>query len=360
MPDRASFSPSAFTSVHGAISGTLNVGNENSPESMTYLVTGAAGFIGSHVVDALLTDGQHVVGLDNLNSYYDPRRKEANIAEVEHGRKTGSFLFYRGDIREATLVESVFELHDISCVIHLAAMAGVGNSIQHPDLYFDVNLSGTQNLLNVIRSEGHMPMNFVFTSTSSVYGATDQIPFVESDPCDRPLVPYSASKRAAELLGYTYHHLYGVNVTVLRLFTVYGPRGRPDMMAYKVLDALNSESEVPFNNGGDMYRDWTYVSDIVSGIVAAAKRPLGYEIVNLGRGEPVRLGDFVQLIEDRVGRKARLRDTPMPVGDIWRTHADVSKAAQLLGYNPKISVAEGVARFVEWYDRAVAGNGATK
>lgn len=238
-------------------------------------------------------------------------------------------------------------------------MAGVRASIQDPALYYDVNLNGTLVLLdaavgrlmsNVQRAD---PPAFIFASTSSVYGATRQIPFVETDPCDQPLAPYPASKRAAELLGYTYHHLYGLNFIALRFFTVYGPRGRPDMMAYKVADSIYFGREVPLYNNGQMYRDWTYIDDIVKGVLAAVDRPLGYEIINLGRGEPVLLADFVRLIEEFTGRKAHLVPAPMPEADIPYTYADISKARRLLGYNPTISVQAGVARFLEWYEKAV-------
>ena len=186
---------------------------------------------------------------------------------------------------------------------------------------------------------------------------------METDPCDRPLAPYPASKRAAELLGYTYHHFYGLNFTALRFFTVYGPRGRPDMMAYKVADSIFFGREVPLYNNGQMHRDWTYIDDIVKGVVAAVDRPLGYEIINLGRGEPVLLADFVRLIEELTGRKAHLVPAPMPDADIPYTYADISKARHLLGYNPTISVQEGVARFLEWYEQAVLeknGKGRTR
>lgn len=328
--------------------------------SKTILVTGAAGFIGSHVAQALLARGDTVVGLDNLNDYYDPSRKRANLNEVKRNTQhTTRFIFIKGDIRDRRLVARLFTEYRFDAVVHLAAMAGVRASVENPALYYDVNLNGTLVLLEaavgrLAPGEQHprMPV-FVFASTSSVYGATQQVPFTETDPCDRPLAPYPASKRAAELLGYTYHHLYGLNFTALRLFTVYGPRGRPDMMAYKVADNIFFGREVPLYNGGQMYRDWTYIDDIVKGIVAAVDRPLGYEVINLGRGEPVLLADFVRLIEELTGRKARLVPAPMPDADIPYTHADVSKARRLLDYSPTISVQEGVARFLEWYERAV-------
>jgi UDP-glucuronate 4-epimerase len=320
--------------------------------SQTILVTGAAGFIGSHVAQALLARGDQVVVLDNLNDYYDPARKRANLQELRQAAPDPSHLvFVQGDVRDRGLLSNLFEEHRIERIAHLAAMAGVRVSIQDPHLYYDVNLTGTLNLLDQARD--HEVQQFVLASTSSVYGATKQIPFIETDPCDRPLAPYPASKRAAEMLGFSYHHLYGQSFTALRFFTVYGPRGRPDMMAYKVLDNIFYGKNVPLYNNGQMYRDWTYVDDIASGVVAALDRPLGYEVVNLGRGEPVLLADFVHLIEELTGRQAHLRPAPMDEADIPYTYADVSKARQLLGYDPQVSVREGVTRFWQWYQRAV-------
>jgi UDP-glucuronate 4-epimerase len=329
----------------------------------TILVTGAAGFIGSHAAAALLARGDTVVGLDNLNDYYDPARKRANLAEVEAGRprtaQAGTFTFVEGDIRDRELLTRLFQDQRIDAVVHLAAMAGVRASIDDPHLYIDVNLVGTLNLLDAVagrlgvRPSGARRPNFVFASTSSVYGETKKIPFLETDVCDRPLAPYPASKRAAELIGFTYHHLYGVEFTALRFFTVYGPRGRPDMMAYKVLDNIFFGREVPLYNGGQMYRDWTYVEDIVAGVVGAVDRPQGFEAINLGRGTPVLLAEFVRTIETLAGRPANLVPAPMMDADIAYTYADTSKARELLGYEPKISVEEGVTRFWHWYQRTV-------
>ncbi len=332
----------------------------------TILVTGAAGFIGSHTVDALIARGDRVFGLDNLNDYYDPARKRANLAEVEGNAArvphAEPFTFIKGDIRDQKLVGELFAAHRFEVIVHLAAMAGVRVSIDNPHLYYDVNVTGTLNLLDAAvgrtssQAGAKVPPTFVFASTSSVYGNTKQIPFVEKDPCERPLAPYAASKRAGELLGFSYHHLYNLPFTAFRFFTVYGPRGRPDMMAYKVLDNIFLGREVPLYNSGQMHRDWTYVGDIVKGIVAAVDRPLGYEVVNLGRGEPVLLAEFVKIIEGLTDRQAHLVPTPMMDADMAYTYADLSKTRELLGYNPKISVREGVSRFWEWYQGAVLGN----
>jgi UDP-glucuronate 4-epimerase len=328
--------------------------------SKTYLVTGAAGFIGSHVAERLLGRGDSVVGLDNLNDYYDSNFKRRNLEEISsRGAQDERFVFIHGDIRDRDLVQGLFGKQCFDAVIHLAAMAGVRASIDDPYLYNDVNLTGTLVLLDAaIGRLGSRPLSgsptpFVLATTSSVYGATQQIPFTETDTCDRPMAPYAASKRAAELLGYTYHHLYGLPCTGLRFFTVYGPRGRPDMMAYKVVDNIFFGRQVPLYNNGQMHRDWTYVDDIVSGVVAAADRPLGYEIINLGRGEPVLVAEFVHLIEGLAGRKANLTPAPMPDVDIPFTFADIAKARRLLGYNPQVSVREGVTRFWQWYERTI-------
>jgi UDP-glucuronate 4-epimerase len=315
------------------------------------LVTGAAGFIGSHTCQKLIARGHQVVGLDNLNDYYSPQRKRANLDEVVAGDVSGAFRFVQGDIRDRDALERLFQAEGFQAVVNLAAMAGVRVSIEDPHLYVDVNLTGTLNLL--LACQKHSVGNFVLASTSSAYGDTEIIPFIETDPCDRPLAPYSASKRAAEMMAFTYHHLFGVNATVLRFFTVYGPRGRPDMMAYKVLDNMFFDTPLQLFNGGEMWRDWTYIDDITEGVCNAAERPLGYEVINLGRGEMVKLSDFVGIIERLTGRPSRSTTAPKMDADIDRSFADISKARRLLDYDPKVSVAEGIERFWNWYQSAV-------
>lgn len=318
----------------------------------TILVTGAAGFIGSHTAATLIERGDRVVGLDNLNDYYDPARKRENLREVASLPGAAErFVFVEGDIRNRGLVRELFAKHAFSAVAHLAAMAGVRISVEDPWLYYDVNLTGTLNLLDAAREHGRP--NFVLASTSSAYGNTTQVPFIETDAADRPLAPYPASKRSAELLGHSYHHIHGIDFTALRFFTVYGPRGRPDMLAYKLLDAMRSGKAMPLYNGGQMHRDWTFVSDIVQGILAATDRRLGYEIINIGRGEPVLLADFVRSIEALAGGHAPVTSEPMMKADVSYTYADIGKARKLLGYEPKVSVADGVRQFFDWYCRAV-------
>lgn len=331
--------------------------------SKTMLVTGAAGFIGSHTVQALVARGDRVVGLDNLNDYYDPARKRANVQEVQRALhqtdQAESFTFIEGDIRNRQTIADIFSTSAFDGIVHLAAMAGVRFSVEHPQLYSDVNVTGTLNVLEAaVGNGGTLPSRsslptVVFASTSSVYGRTTHRTFQEHDPCDRPLAPYAASKKAGELLGYSYHHLYGLAFTALRLFTVYGPRGRPDMMAYKVLDNIFFNREVPLYHAGQMYRDWTFVEDIVQGVIRAVDRPTGYTVVNLGRGAPVLLAEFVELIESCVGRKARLGSAPMMEADMACTSADISKARTLLGYHPQVSVQEGISRFWIWYKQNV-------
>lgn len=311
---------------------------------MKILVTGAAGFIGSHLSKKLCVQENDLVGLDNFNDYYDPQKKRQNESRLN---RFPNFRMAEADIRDRDFLFDLFRKEKFDAVAHLAALAGVRKAVEQPDLYVAVDYNGTQNLMDAAREHG--VGTFVFASTSSVYGDTRQIPFVEADPCARPLQPYAAAKRAAEILGYTYHYLYGMNFTAIRFFTVYGPNGRPDMMAYLLADSIYKGKQVPLYNGGEMYRDWTYVDDITDGVVAALGRPLGYELINLGRGEPVLLNDFVSLMETLAGRKANLVSRPKLAADVVRTYADISKARRLLDYNPQVSVPEGVTNFWEWY-----------
>jgi UDP-glucuronate 4-epimerase len=251
------------------------------------------------------------------------------------------------DIRDRRRMLELFKEERFETVVHLAAMAGVRKAVEQPDLYIDVDYVGTQHLMDGARLNS--VQNFVFASTSSVYGDTKEIPFKESDPCLRPLQPYAAAKRAAEILGFTYHHLYSLNFTALRLFTVYGPYGRPDQMAYLVAESITKGTQIPLYEAGEMYRDWTFIDDIVEGIVAAVERPLGFEILNLGRGKPTLLREFVALIEEFAQARAHVIDRPKPAADVITTFADIGKAVKLLDFDPQISVEDGVRIFWKWY-----------
>ncbi len=311
---------------------------------MSILITGGAGFIGSRLAEVLLARGATVVALDNFNDYYDPAIKRANAARLA---AYDSFTLVEGDIRDAATVDALYAAHDVRRVAHLAAMAGVRESVKQPGLYIAVNYNGTFNLLEAARR--HDVEVFVQASTSSVYGKTQQLPFVETDTADRPLAAYPASKRAAELLGHTYTHLHGLNVTALRFFNVYGPAGRPDMMPMRVMHALLDGTVIPIFNGGDIHRDWTYIDDTVNGVIAALERPLGYEVINLGVGAPISLNEFIDTLEELSGRTLNRQDVPTPPSDPPITYCDNSKARRLLDFDPQTTVHEGLAKTWAWF-----------
>lgn len=311
-----------------------------------YLITGGAGFIGSHVGEALLARGDSLVVLDNFNSFYDPALKRANAAQLLE-RGAGRMRLVEGDIRDARLVGELFAAERFDGVVHLAAMAGVRPSLLDPLLYEDVNVRGTLILLEEARRRPQM--KFVFASSSSVYGANDRVPFSETDDIHRPVSPYAATKRAGELHGYTYHHLYGIPFTGLRFFTVYGERQRPEMAIHKFVRAAFEGSSVPFYGDGSTRRDYTYIADIVDGVVRSLDRCAGYELYNLGESRTVSLAELVVAIEHATGRKMLLDRQPMQPGDVLVTYADVSKAVSRLGYRPSTALEAGLERFVAWY-----------
>lgn len=311
---------------------------------MAILVTGGAGFIGSRLAIALQTRGEKLVLLDNFNDYYDPALKRQNVA---HFANDPNVTVIEGDVRDAALVESIVAEHGIRRIAHMAAMAGVRNSVREARLYFEVNVLGSLNVLEAARKHG--VEQFIQASTSSVYGETNRLPFSEDDPADRPLAPYPASKRAAEIMAHSYHHLFGLNVTCLRFFNVYGPSGRPDMMPLRVLKALYEDEPITYFNGGALSRDWTYIDDTVAGIVTALDTPLGYEIVNLGCGAPIPLKEFVDVLEGLTGKFVERVNTPAPPSEPPITYCDNSKARRLLNFDPKVSVYEGLQKTCQWY-----------
>ena len=311
---------------------------------MTIMITGCAGFIGSHVVDQFLRAEKNVVGVDNFDPFYDPSIKMKNI---EHNLDNNNFVFYRADIRDKAEMEPIFEDNEIDVIIHLAARAGVRPSIQDPLLYEDVNIKGTLNLLELSKEYGIK--NFVFGSSSSVYGVNEKVPFSETDMVERSISPYAASKKACETYCYTYHHLYGIPVVCLRFFTVYGPRQRPEMATHKFTRLIDNGQEIEMYGDGTSKRDYTYITDIVDGIVAAIDKRSGYEIINLGDSKVVELQYLISLIEEKLGKKAQIKKLPVQPGDVPVTHADISKAQTLLGYAPRISIEEGIGNFVKWY-----------
>ncbi|QDU32178.1 UDP-glucose 4-epimerase [Poriferisphaera corsica] len=312
--------------------------------SSTFIVTGVAGLVGSHVAEQLLREGHTVVGIDNINDYYSVPQKLQNLEAV---KQHVNFTFYDDDIREGEKMLSIFEKHQPDGVAHLAAMANVRYSIGRSQLYSDVNIMGSVNLLEAARVTH--TNTFVFASTSSVYGHTKQLPFVETDTCNEPLSAYPASKKAIELMGYTYHNLHEMNFTALRFFSVYGKRARPDMMPFMVTDKLVRGETITLFNAGQMKRDWTYVGDIAAGVVAALKKPLGYEVINIGRGEPVLMADFVGMLEELTGKKAKLETPPAPASEPAITFANIGKARELLGYDPTTPVEIGLKHMWEWY-----------
>jgi len=305
------------------------------------LLTGGAGFIGSHVGEKLLARGSHVTVLDNFNDFYDPAIKRANLAHLRGA------TVVTGDIRDRALIARLFDEGAFDAVIHLAAMAGVRPSIQDPLHYEDVNVRGTLHILEELRQRP--ATRFVFASSSSVYGDRSNVPFREDDDIHHPVSPYAGTKRAGELHAWTYHHLYGIPTHCLRFFTVYGPRQRPEMAIHKFVRACLDGQPIPFYGDGSTRRDYTYVDDIVDGVVRSLDRCAGYEIYNLGESATTSLQELVGIIGEACGKKPILERMPMQPGDVLVTCADVSKARAQLGYDPRTNVREGVERFVRWY-----------
>ena len=306
-------------------------------------VTGAAGFIGSHLCEALIEDGHNVTGIDNLDDFYDRAVKRRNLAALtNHSR----FSLIQGDIRNPDDVARAIS-PDTEIVVHLAARAGVRPSIEQPLLYQDVNVRGTMVLLEAARRiKG---CKFIFGSSSSVYGNNAKVPFAEADSVDSPISPYAATKRAGELLCHAYHHLYGLPVTCLRFFTVYGPRQRPDLAIHKFARLMEAGKPIPVFGDGSMQRDYTYIDDIVGGVCSAIDRCAGFAIYNLGNSSPVTLNELITALESAMRRKAVVDRLPLQPGDVNRTYADITLATRELGFQPRTDFKTGLARFFDWF-----------
>lgn len=312
---------------------------------MNFLVTGGAGFIGSHVCERLLRDWHSVWVLDDLNPFYDPKLKQANLKEVESlGRP---FEFVKGDICDRAALDKLFSKVKFDTVIHIAARAGVRPSIQEPALYQRVNVEGTVNVLEAARSNGVGKV--IMASSSSVYGVNSKVPFREQDPIFKAISPYAASKLACEALGHVYHRLYDMDIVMLRFFTVYGPRQRPDLAIRKFAQMILDGKPIPVFGDGSTARDYTYIDDILNGITACIPRKFGYEIINLGESQIVRLDQLIELLEEALGKKAIIDTQPLQPGDVPLTFADVTKARRLLGYEPQVKIEEGIRRFAQWF-----------
>jgi len=318
------------------------------PERETILVTGAAGFIGSHLAERLLGAGWRVVGFDNFDPYYDRALKERNLSAAAANER---FALVEGDLRDRPTLERLFAEHPISRVVHLAARAGVRPSLRDPELYVDVNVRGTTLLLEQARAA--RVAGFVFASSSSIYGNSPSVPWREDDPADAPISPYAATKRAGELLCAAYQHVYGLPTTCLRFFTVYGPRQRPEMAIAQFARKIMQGETITLFGDGTTERDYTFVEDIVNGVTTAVTRcpDLGYAVINLGNSQTVPLKRLVEVMEDAIGRKAVIEWQAEQPGDVKRTYADVARAGELLGYQPQTGIVEGVRAYVDWLRR---------
>ena len=310
------------------------------------MLTGGAGFIGSHYCEKLLQDGHEVVILDNFNDYYDPKIKRRNLDEV---RRVGEFTLIEGDLTDAELLETIFSRHRFDAMVHLAARAGVRPSLKQPLLYERVNVQGTIQLLDHARMQGIE--RIVIASSSSVYGENEKVPFSEADPVDNPISPYAATKKACELIAFTYHHLYQMNITCLRFFTVYGPRQRPDMAIHKFTRLIDAGEPIPVFGDGSSRRDYTYISDIIDGVQKSLDHCRGYHIYNLGESRTITLSELIALIEEKLGKKAVIDRRPTQPGDVPITYADISRAREEIGYAPQVNMAEGITEFVGWFKR---------
>lgn len=311
---------------------------------MRILLTGGAGFIGSHLAERLVEQGADLTILDDFNDSYSPLIKEQNIASV---KKKGPFSLWREDLRNRKVLTRLFREAGPQIVVHLAARAGVRPSLEDPVLYNDVNVNGTLHLLELARQ--HDVRGFILGSSSSVYGINSKVPFQEDGPLNQPISPYAASKRAAELFCHSYHHNFGLPVTILRFFTVYGPRQRPEMAIHKFTRMIQEDEEIPVYHQGKSQRDYTYIDDIVQGIMAVVKNPFAWEVLNLGNSHSVALLKLIRLIENALGKSARINLLPPQKGDVPVTCADISRARARINYRPDTMIDDGVTRFVDWF-----------
>jgi len=311
---------------------------------MNILVTGGAGFIGSHLVESLIKQSHKVTVLDDFNTYYSPRIKTDNLVP-----SMDDINLVNGDIRDRKITNSVFENGEFDLVIHLAARAGVRPSIQNPFLYSDVNCNGTMNLLELSKQYG--VKRFFFASSSSVYGNNKKIPFHENDPVENPISPYAATKRAGELFCANYHELYDIEIACLRFFTVYGPRQRPDMAIHKFTKAIENGDTITMFGDGTSERNYTYVEDIVEGVLGLIEKHKGFEIYNLAGDGSIELKDLITLIAEKCGKEAKIQQQDMQPGDVDRTVADFTRLRELTGYNPQFPIDKGIEEFVNWYKR---------
>ncbi|HTV48928.1 MAG TPA: GDP-mannose 4,6-dehydratase [Phycisphaerae bacterium] len=310
---------------------------------MRILITGAAGFIGSRLASRLLARGDQVAGLDNMNDFYPLVHKRRNLADLE---KHKNFQFIQGDLRDENFLNDLLQRSKPEAIAHIAAMASVRYSVNHPHIYAGVNVQGTLNLLDAARQIGKP--HCLLASTGSVYGQSTPVPFPETAAADRPLAPYPASKRSMELFAHSYAHIWGMPVTILRFFNVYGPHGRPDMMPWQWTIQILSGEPLTLFNAGHLKRDWTYIDDLLDGFLAALDSPSGYRVYNLGCGNPVENIEFVQVLEKLIKRKAVIKNVPSPASEPPITFADISKARAELGYNPRVLVPEGLEKFLAW------------
>lgn len=316
------------------------------------LITGGAGFIGSHLAQALLDQGEQIALVDSFNDYYDPQIKRENVALLAQHKNARLMQVYEESITNPEAFDAIIQQVKPTVIVHLAAYAGVRYSIENPRIYYDTNVMGTFNVYE--SAVKHKVSKVVMASSSSVYGDETRVPFLESYACNTPKSPYAVTKKMSEIIAYQYYTVHGMRSICLRFFTVYGPRGRRDMAPFIFLDKVFRGAEIVQYGDGSSLRDFTYVSDIVNGIVAAIRADLKFEVLNLGRGEPVRLSEFIQAIEQVTQKKARIKIAVMPQGDVERTHASITRSQALLGYAPKVSLIEGLTRTFEWYQNSLA------